>query len=201
LSAETSASGRTAPAAAWRDAAEAGLRYYLRLGGLALELAEAVVPAIAELRPTGRPTPALPAAADATPRDPPAEPPRSTIVVEAASGRSGLGVFMVENTTAQKVSAPVGVSAFVDADGREIRPAVAFSPDVVSLEPGDQVLVQVAAAVDDTLEPGVRYTGVISIPSLSEAGIPIVVRRRAGTARAAAKKPPPARTKPKRPRS
>lgn len=188
LSATADASRGTELASAVRDAAEAGLRYYTRLGGLALALAETLVPAIGELRPTVRLSPDPPSTPDARSPDPPGEPGGQTIVIEAAAGRSGLGVFMVENTTARKVSARVGVSAFVDAGGREVRPEVNFSPDVVSLEPGDQVLVQVAAAVDDTLEPGVRYRAEISIPRLAGAKIPVVVRRRPGTARATAKR-------------
>lgn len=187
LSATADASERTDLASAWRDAAEAGVRYYARLGGLALELAETLVPAIGGLRPALRLSPDPPSTPEASSPDPPSEPGGQTIVIDAAAGRSGLGVFMVENTTARKVSAPVGVSAFVDAGGREVRPEVNFSPDVVSLDPGDQVLVQVAAAVDDTLEPGVRYRAEISIPRLAGAKIPLVVRRRPGTARAEAK--------------
>jgi hypothetical protein len=181
VSAPADASPRTEVVAAWRDATEAGIRYYTKMGGLALALAEALVPALGELRPAVRMSPEAEGASSA----PPVEPTAPTIVIEAAAGRSGLGVFMVENTTARKVSAPVGVSTFVDAGGREVRPVVKFAPDLVSLEPGDQVLVQVAAAVDDTLEPGVRYQAEISIPRLSSAAIPIVVRRRPSRARAA----------------
>lgn len=188
LNATADTSQRTELGSAWRDAAEAGVQYYTRLGGLALALAEALVPAIGELRPTVRLSPDPPSTPGARSPDPPSEPGGQTIVIEAAAGRSGLGVFMVENTTARKVSAQVGVSAFADAGGREVRPEVSFSPDVVSLEPGDQVLVQVAAAVNDTLEPGVRYQAEISIPRLAGAKIPLVVRRRPGTARATAKR-------------
>lgn len=196
LSATADGSPRTELASAWRDAAEAGVRYYTRLGGLALELAETLVPAVGELRPTVRVSPDPPSTPASKPPDPPSDAGRQTIVIEAAAGRSGLGVFMVENTTARKVSAPVGVSAFTDADGREVSPAVSFSPDVISLEPGDQVLVQVAAAVSDTFEPGVRYQAEISIPRLAGAKIPLVVRRRSGAARATS----PKRAKPAAPR-
>jgi hypothetical protein len=164
-----------------RETAGASLRYYARLGGLAFALVEAFVPSLSGLRPAVRLSSDAP-----SPRGSAADSPETaqgqTIVIEAASGRSGLGVFVVENTTARKVSGPVGISAFADASGREVQPEVRFAPDSVSLEPGDQVLVQVAAAIDDTLEPGVRYGAEISIPELSEARIPLVVRRRGGKA-------------------
>ena len=152
------------------EVATAGLRYYARLGTLTLDLAQTVVPALGGLRPSlGR----VPAAVE-----PQTAPQAQTIVIEAAAGRSGLGVFMVENTTAASVSAPVGVSAFADPSGRAAAPKVRFSPAVVALDPGDQVLVQVAATVDRTLEPGVRYQAEITIPELPGTGIPLVVRRR-----------------------
>jgi hypothetical protein len=164
-----------------RDAAEASLRYYGRMGGLALELAEALVPSLSGLRPEVFRSPASPEPSAAL-----AEAPRGqTIVIEAAAGRNGLGVFMVENTTGRKVSGPLGVSAFADESGREVQPTVRFSPEVVSLEPGDQVLVQVVAGVDGTFEPGVRYGAEIRIPELTAAGIPLVVRRRAARPRKA----------------
>ena len=157
---------------AFGEVATAGLRYYTRLGTLTLDLAETLVPALGELRPSLRLAPDRPAEAEA------AAPGGQTIVIEAAAGRSGLGVFMVENTTAQSVSAPVGVSGFADPAGNEATPSVRFSPEVVALDPGDQVLVQVAATVDRTLEPGVRYQAEITIPELPGTGIPLVVRRR-----------------------
>lgn len=184
MSAKDGASQPLDLATAWRGAAEAGLRYYATLGGLALELAESLVPAIRELRPTVRRSPDPPSAPGPKPPAQSGERSEQTIVIEATAGQSGLGVFMVENTTARKVSAPVGVSAFADASGREVHPEVRFSPTEVTLEPGDQVLVQVAAAVDKTLEPDVRYKAEITIPRLSGTGIPIVVRRRPGPARA-----------------
>jgi hypothetical protein len=39
----------------------------------------------------------------------------------------------------------------------------------------------VAVAVNETLEPDVRYRAEIGVPGLSETRIPIVVRRRAHT--------------------
>lgn len=171
---------------ALRDAANAALAYYARLGRLTLDLVEAVAPADLRLtRTADPPAPAAPAAAVPAPES------ASTIVIEAQAGRSGLGVFMVENTTDAKVSGPVTVSAFKGAGGRTAKPDVRFSPEVVTLDPGDQVLVQVAAKVGQTLDPGVRYLADIRVPSLSGMRVPLVVRRRPGRATAPAKKPAP----------
>jgi hypothetical protein len=150
----------------WRDAAEASLRYWGRLGRLTFESVAALVPLVAELRPTDADAAAPP---DATP----------TIVVEAEAGQAGVGVFLLENTTPDELSVPVAVSPFRNADGHEVEPAVAFRPDAIRLDPGDQVVVQVAVVVDETLEPEVRYHAEISVPGLSATRIPIVVRRRA----------------------
>ena len=109
-----------------------------------------------------------------------AAPVPKTILVEAEVGQSGMGVFLVENTTAEQLSIPVSASPFHDPRGREVHPAIAFRPEVITLEPGDQQVVQVAAAVDETLEPDVRYHALISVPGLSATRIPIVLRRRPG---------------------
>ena len=167
---------------ALRDAANATLAYYGRLGRLTLDLLEVVAPADLHLSRTADPPPEpAPAAAHAPPES------ESTIVIEARAGRSGLGVFMVENTTGERVSGPVTVSTFKGPGGRSAKPDVRFSPDVVTLDPGDQVLVQVSAKVGSTLDPGVRYLADIRVPSLSGMRVPLVVRRRPGSAPAAAK--------------
>ncbi len=173
---------------ALRDAAEAGIEYYARLGRLAADLTEALLPASVELQR----------------RPPSAEPPSgaqpgetaSTIVLEAEAGKRGLGVFMVENTTQETVSGALTVSDFQGPSRKRVRPTVTLSPDVVSLDPGDQVLVQIAALVDETLEPEVRYSAEISVPTLSGTRIPLVVRRSPGAAAVPAKKRAPAKKSP-----
>jgi hypothetical protein len=121
---------------------------------------------------------------DVSPRAlPPAPPaPPRTILVEAEAGQTGVGMFMLENTTRDQLSIPVTVSAFHDPQGREVELPVGFRPDVIVLDPGDQLVVQVAAAVGETLQPDVRYHAEISVPGLSATRIPIVVRRRPGAA-------------------
>jgi hypothetical protein len=159
----------------WNAGVEAGLRYWGTLGRLAVESITALVPLAAELRPSARPQVEL---VDA----PPAPPAPKTILIEAEVGESGLGVFLVENTTAERLLAPVSAASFHDPRGREVHPAIAFRPEVLTLDPGDQQVVQVAAVVDETLEPGVRYHASISVPGLPATEIPIVLRRRRGAA-------------------
>jgi hypothetical protein len=72
----------------------------------------------------------------------------------------------------------VKVSGFRGPGGRTAKPQIRFAPEVVTLDPGDQVLVQVAAKVGSTLDPGVRYRAEISVPSLSGMRVPLVVKRR-----------------------
>jgi hypothetical protein len=172
LSATDETSLQTELAEGWHAGLEAGLRYWGTFGRLAFRSVTALVPLVAELRPEGAPVEAVEA--------PPAPVPK-TILVEAEAGQSGMGVFLVENTTAEQVSIPVSASPFHDPRGREVHPAIAFRPDVITLDPGDQQVVQVAAAVDETLEPDVRYHALISVPGLSATRIPIVLRRRPGT--------------------
>jgi hypothetical protein len=112
----------------------------------------------------------------ATPRaapDPPA-----AMMLESEVGACAVGMFLVENRLGQAVSAPVAPSTFVDAEGREVRPRLTFAPRVVSLQPGEQAVVRVAAAFDDTLLPEVWYRGTISVPGVSSASVAVVLRRR-----------------------
>jgi hypothetical protein len=175
LSAPEEPSLQTELAEGWHAGVEAGLRYWGTLGRLAFRSVTALVPLVAELRPGGD-TPVEVVEAPPAPQVP------KTILVEAEAGQSGMGVFLVENTTAEQVSIPVSASPFHDPGGREVHPAIAFRPEVIALDPGDQQVVQVAAVVDETLEPEVRYHALISVPGLSATRIPIVLRRRPGAA-------------------
>jgi hypothetical protein len=160
----------------WNAGLEAGLRYWGTFGRLAVESVTALVPLVAELRPSDRHRLKV---VEAPPGALPAE---KTILVEAEAGQFGMGVFLVENTTAERLSAPVSASSFHDPRGREVHPRIAFRPGVVTLDPGDQQVVQLAAAVDESLQPGVRYHASISVPGLPATQIPVVLRRRQDTA-------------------
>jgi hypothetical protein len=166
----------TEVASAWRDSAEAALRFWGRLGRLAMDSVAALVGGDEESRPAQP----RPAPQPAVPR---------TILVEAEAGESGMGVFLVENTTNRRLSIPVSLSSLLDAEGREVHPAVTFRPETITLDPGDQLAVQVTVAVDETLVPDVRYHAQISVPELSEARIPIAVRRRGGATPGGRRKP------------
>lgn len=100
------------------------------------------------------------------------------MLLESESGSCAVGMFLVENKLGQLVSARVAPSTFVDGEGREVQPRLAFSPEVVQLQPGEQTLVRVAAAFDERLRPGVRYLGSISVPGVSSASVAVVLKRR-----------------------
>lgn len=116
------------------------------------------------------------------------EPSPAVIVLESEAGGYALGMFLVENRLPERVSVPVEPSRFIDAEGREIRPRLRFDPGVITLKPGEQTLVKVAAAFDETFNTGVEYRGTVSIPRLSSKPIGIVLRRREST-RAGAQSP------------
>jgi hypothetical protein len=170
----------------WRRALEANARYYEALGQVTTDYLKALAGVLADVKlPTslgGRDAaPVAPASAA-----PPPAPAPSAMVLEAPAGHTAVGAFMVQNRLGQRVAAPVVPSAFLDPSGAEVRPALAFEPDVVSLESGEQVLVRVTATIDDRLEPGVGYRGEVTVPGLSGDRIALVLRRRDGTAQSAA---------------
>jgi len=163
------------PVDVWREAFRAGRRYYALVGRQAARWMRTFLPALAR-NPGREDRPVAPSALPTPIRGTPVK----TMVVEAEAGGRGVGVFVVENSSANPVSASASVSSFSDPSGRQVHPAVRFRPAALRLEPGQQVLVQVAAAVDDTMDPDVSYRGEITIPGLSHARIPIVIRRRPG---------------------
>jgi hypothetical protein len=149
---------------AWRDTVEAGFRFWGRLGSLAYQSITVISPGGDEPRLTAQ-------VQDAGP------PPQRTILIEAGAGEPGLGVFLLENTTGQSLSIPLSVSPFTTRDGRVAQPQIAFRPKSITLEPGEQLAVQVAVLMDETLAPDVRYHAEITVPGLSDARIPIAVCR------------------------
>ena len=165
-----------------RRALEANLQYYSALGRLTVDYFEALgsiarnveVPANLGNRTI---TFRQPAPAPAAPA--PAPPPPAVMVLEAGGGETAIGVFLVENLLAEKVSAPVSASAFAAPDGREVALPLAFDPEVVVLEPGEQILVRVTAQVGDNLEEDVSYRAELAVPGVIGTKVPIVARRRA----------------------
>jgi len=158
----------------FRRALEANARYYEALGQVTTDYLKALAGVLGEVKlPT---TLASRAAAPAPPAASAAAP--SAMVLEAPAGHTAVGAFMVQNRLGQHVAAPVVTSAFLDPSGAEVRPALAFEPDVVSLDVGEQVLVRVTATIDERLEPGVGYRGEVTVPGLSGDRIALVLRRR-----------------------
>jgi hypothetical protein len=104
----------------------------------------------------------------------------SVMLLEAEAGSLGLGFFLVENTLPHEVSVKVQASAFLEPPGCSASPRLTFYPDVVTLAPAEQITMRAIAAVDDTLEPGVRYRCELTVPALPGTRIPVVIRRRAG---------------------
>lgn len=151
------------------QAVNAHVRYYGVLGRLAARAARSVAGGVVQVSLA----PEWNARAPAVPLPPPA-----AMLLESESGSCAVGMFLVENQLGQPVSAPVAPSTFVDAEGREVQPRLAFSPQVVRLQPGEQALVRVAVAFDERLRPGIRYLGTISVPGVSSASVAVVLRRR-----------------------
>jgi hypothetical protein len=159
-----------------RRALEANLQYYAALGRLTVDYLEALGSIARQVEVPAR-TLTFRQTAPATPAPAPAPP--AVTVLEAEAGGTAIGVFLVENLLTEKVSAPVSASAVAAPDGREVAVPLAFDPEVVVLEPGEQILVRVAARVDDGLEADVSYRAEVAVPGVIGTRVPIVVRRRA----------------------
>ena len=117
--------------------------------------------------------------------------PRAALVLEAEAGSIAGGVFMVGNSLPREVTAAVEVTPFAAAGRPDVRPLLQIEPALVVLEPGGQTLVQLWAAVDDSLAPGVAYRAEIRVPGMSDEAIPVLLRRREAEGPAAQTDAPP----------
>ena len=162
----------------WRRVLQANLRYYEAVGRLSIDYVRAVAGAVGSLG-AGLPASAAAATRRAAPPvpSPPAGPSAPALVLEAEAGKRAEGAFIVENLLDEGMSSPVVASAFASEEGRELRPRLAFEPEVVVLDAGEQVLVRVVATIDEALETGVGYRGEVTVPGLVSRGLSIVVRR------------------------
>lgn len=180
-----------------RRAVEANLQYYLAVGKHTVDYLKALGALAEDAGILGRSSaPALTTAAPGSPArplgsppDPPgpappapraAAPRPAALVLEAAPGGTATGLFMVENALAERVSAPITASPFRAEDGREVAPVLVFEPEIVTLSPGEQMLVRVSATIDEALEPQVGYRGELSVPGIAGTRVPLVLRRTPG---------------------
>ena len=168
----------------YRKALDLNLRYYGSLGKLTAEylrdlsstLASAQT-AASESRKTTPPSGSRSGRASEAPRG--SAP--AVMVFEGEAGSTAIGVFLVGNSLAHEVSAPVTASPVIDETGRAVNLAFSFDPAVVTLRPGEQLLVRAMAVIDSSLEAGVRYRGELLIPELQGTKIPFIVRRGASS--------------------
>jgi len=154
---------------------EANLRWYEALGRVSADYVRAVTGILTDTT-LSKAAAAASASAPARPAPPPAQ--TATLVLEAEAGQLAQGIFMVENRLTRQVSASVVTSVFVDPEQRQVWPTIRVQPGNLTLDPGGRALVQLSALVDEALGEGVRYTGQVSVPGLSDAPIPVVLRRR-----------------------
>ena len=159
----------------FRRAVDAQLEYYRSVGQLSVEFARAAFGVVRADRatPTLR-VPVTPVVEAAQPALPAAAP---VLALEAEEGSWAVGMFVVENSTGSRVSAPVELPVLADDEGRRVHGAVRFEPEVIALQPGEQTLVQIGVEVTRGLRRGVDYRGTVRVPGLTGTSIPVVVRR------------------------
>lgn len=158
----------------WRTAVDANVRYYQRVGRLSVEYLRAAAGLLHDL---GAPLRGEPDTGTGPPGDAPARA-AAAMVLEGEAGTTAPGVFLVDNALERQVTAPVVASDPVGEDGQPVAVALEFDPPEVTLGAGEQILVRVGARITDALEVGRTYRGALTVPGLTSAGIPFVVRRR-----------------------
>jgi len=165
----------------YRKALDLNLRYYGSLGKLTAEYLRDLSSTLASVQTAASESRKTTTASGARTAETPRGSAPAVMVFEGEAGSTAIGVFLVGNSLAHEVSAPVTASPVLDEAGRAVSLAFSFDPAVVTLRPGEQLLVRAMAVIDPALEAGVRYRGELLIPELQGTRIPFIVRRRAAS--------------------
>ncbi|MGQ0649321.1 MAG: hypothetical protein ACT4P7_17350 [Gemmatimonadaceae bacterium] len=188
----------------WRRLLDANMRYYEAVGAIARDYMSAMtsawrdaIPPLTLRVPTATPHGPGPGPGRSNPSPAPASTP--ALVLEAPAGQEARAAFAVFNDLSREISAPITVSPLRDDTGAEARPALRLHPGLLTLPPGARGVVEVHAAIDDTLAPDVGYYGTITVPDLTTGKIAVVVRRL--TSAAAAAPPAPRSRNPRKQRA
>jgi hypothetical protein len=125
------------------------------------------------------------------------------LVLEAETGATARGAFLVTNDLGRNVSCELVASELSGPRGAKLRTKVTFDPASLELAPGQQSVVTATVPVEDRLTPGAAYTGTVSIRGMDGFSVPFVLRRthslqeaeRAAQRPAPAERTPPAQKK------
>jgi len=169
----------------WRRGLEATVEFYSALGKLTVEYMNSLLAttsdSVINLSPVTAETASKSAVESASAPMPSQPATVSTMVLEAPAGRKAMGVFLVENVLERVVTVSAITGPFTDDQGNEITASLEFEPPAVTLQPGEQALVKVAATIGNGMTPGDRYRGEIGVQGLPGTRIPVVIGRTAET--------------------
>jgi hypothetical protein len=107
-----------------------------------------------------------------------AAPLEPAIVLEGEPGATAAARFLVENHLDEPISAAVGVSPFTSAQGQQFDVRLQFEPEVVTLQPREQLLVHVGTRIDEQLAGIDGCWGLLGVPELPGTELVVLVRCR-----------------------
>lgn len=99
------------------------------------------------------------------------------LVMEGEEGSSVTGSFLVTNDLGRTIDCEFVSSVFNDPEGARLTLKPLFTPAKLSLESGEQRVVQVTVAINNALAAGVGYSAEFSIKGMDGFAVPVVVRR------------------------
>jgi hypothetical protein len=152
---------------ALKGAVDLSVRYYAGL----LKLSTDYVQSLGSLISTAGSLSSEPAARRSAPAGSVAVPPRPPLLLAARAGEDAVAAFLIDNMMNERVTARIVVH------GAGMAAHATVQPEVVSLGPGEQCVVQLRTRVDGGTEPGRDHVGEIAVPELASRTIPFVVRR------------------------
>ena len=98
------------------------------------------------------------------------------VVLRAKAGTDASGTFALQNLRSEAIRATILPTAFVDAAGEQVAVELRLEPRKVVLEPGEEVMVSVAATVPSDLPPGQQLRGAVLVPDLTASAVAVVIQ-------------------------
>jgi hypothetical protein len=157
-----------------RKSLQLHLQFVSAVGRVAADHIKQFIQVLEQERAGGATEPAGPAHASASA----AAPSLPSLLLEGEAGASVAGVFMLENHLPAPVEAKTIASPLRNPAGEARILDFRFDPSSIVLQPGEKALIRVMVSISEDLAPDMPYIGLLSVPEIRGAAVPVEVRRR-----------------------
>ncbi len=96
---------------------------------------------------------------------------RAPLLIAGYTGDTATGAFALDNTSDREMRVQLVVQCELDARLLQVTPAV------LDLKPGTGAVVRIIVKFDEAIDKDRDYRGFVTVPGLSNEGVPFIVRR------------------------